>query len=139
MMRERVVLAAVVAHLVLTVLHGVVHAAIPVFPTGRVALFAALSLYLLPVGGAGLVMGGYRRIGALVLLGAGLVGFGLEGVFHFVVANPDHVAHVFAHRTAFGLTAVLTTVGDLLLVGAAWYSLRDSRGAVTQRAAATEG
>lgn len=118
MERQRLLLSAVGVHLLLTVLHGAVHAAVPVYPVGWKATVAAVVLYLHPVLGAGLVVSGYRQVGALLLLSAGLAGFAFEGVFHFVLANPDHIAHVTNHRTAFDLTAVLTTGGDLLLVGA---------------------
>jgi len=127
MERRRLLLIAVVGHLLLTALHGVAHAAIPVYPDGGKATVAAVVLYLLPVLGLGLVVGGYRRVGPVFLLGAGLAGFAFEGVFHFVLANPDHVAHVTDHHTAFGLTAALTTAGDLLLVGAAWIGVPVTR------------
>lgn len=122
--RQRLVLAVVGGHLLLTVLHALVHVAVPVVPDGRVAAFATVSLYLLPVAGAGLVVGGRRRGGAVVLFATGIASFAFEGGLHLVVSNPDHVAHVTAHRASFGVTAVLTTVGDLLLVVAAWVSVR---------------
>lgn len=125
-MRRRLLLGLVVGHLLLTVLHGLVHAAIPMFPTGWRAVLAGVLLYLLPVTGAGLVMIGYRRVGAAVLFCAGFAGFAFEGTLHFLLTNPDHVGHVTDHRAAFGATAFLTTVGDLLSLGAAWCSVRMS-------------
>lgn len=116
-------LTAVGGHLLLTILHGIVHAIISVFLAGWKMTLAAVLLFLLPVLGLGLVLRGYRWVGALCLLGAGLGGFAFEGLLHFIVPNPDHVAHVTDHRIAFGLTAVLTTVGNLFLLGAAWYSV----------------
>lgn len=77
---------------------------------------AGVVLYLLPVVGAGLVVSGRHRVGTGVVFVAGVAGFAFEGVFHFVLANPDHVAHVASHGTAFGLTALLTTGSDLSLV-----------------------
>lgn len=122
-LRQRRVLAAVAGHLLLTALHGVVHAAIPVVPAGLTFAFAFGSLYVLPVAGAVLSMRGRSLASAAVLFGAGVAGFAFEGVFHFLVANPDHVAHVAAHKDWFGVTAVLTTAGDLLLVAAAWLAI----------------
>lgn len=55
MVRQKLILAAVAGHLLLTALHGLVHVAISVFPTGWTAAFAVVSLYLLPIVGAGLV------------------------------------------------------------------------------------
>lgn len=126
MEQQKLLLAAVVGNLLLTALHGLVHAAIPIFPTSWRAVLAGVLLYLLPVTGVGLAMSGYRRAGAAVLLGAGVGGFAFEGASHFLFANPDQVGHVADHRAAFGVTAALTTVGDLLLVWAAWFSVRIS-------------
>jgi len=122
--RQRLVLTAVGSHLLLTALHAVVHAAIPVVPGGAVAAFATVSLYLLPVAGAGLAVTGHRRAGGAVLLAAGIASFAFEGAFHFAFSNPDHVAHVADRHASFAVTAILTTAGDLLLVVAAWFSVR---------------
>lgn len=124
--RQTLIPVAVGGHLLLTGLHGLVHAAIPVLPTGWIAAFATVSLYVLPVVGAGLAVRGQRRVGGAVLLAAGVASFLFEGAFHFLVSNPDHVAHVPAHHLSFGVTAILTTMGDLLLVVAAWVSVRDA-------------
>lgn len=126
MSRQKFILGAVTGHLLLTGLHGVVHAAIPVIPKGGTAAFATVSLFLLPVGGAGLVMSGHQRIGGVALLIAGVASFGFEGAFHFLISNPDHIEHVATHQTSFGVTAILTTMGNLLLVVAGWVSVRDS-------------
>lgn len=128
--RANRVLAAVGGHLLLTVLHGLVHVAIPVIPPGLVAAVATVSLYILPVAGAALVVGGYQRGGCAVLLTAGIASLVFEGTFHFLLGNPDHVAN---HHTSFGLTAILTTLGNLLLLVAAWFALRNSRFGVSQR------
>ncbi|MFA1612511.1 hypothetical protein [Halobellus rubicundus] len=126
MERRTLVFTAVAGHLLLTALHGFVHVAIPVFPNGRTAVVAVVALYVLPVVGAGLVARSHHRVGAAVLFGAGVVSLAFEGTLHFLVGNPDHVAHVVNHQTPFKVTAVLTTAGDLLLVGAAWLSVQGS-------------
>ena len=123
--RRTLILATVSGHILLTVLHALVHAAIPVIPDGEVAAFATVSLYLLPVAGAGLAVSGYRRVGGAALFTAGIASFAFEGLFHFIISNPDHVAHV--DHTLFGVTAILTTVGNLLLIVAAWFSVRTRR------------
>lgn len=79
MVRQKLILAAVAGHLLLTALHGLVHVAIPVFPTGWTAAFAAVSLYLLPLVGTGLVVGGHHRVGAVILFSVGVASFGFEG------------------------------------------------------------
>ena len=124
--RRNLILAAVIGHLLLTSIHGMVHAVVPVFPTGRNAALAAILLYILPVLGAGTIIYGHRGMGTIFLLSAGIAGLTFEGVFHFVIANPDHVAHISSHRTAFGLTAVLTTASNILVLAAGYLSGRDT-------------
>lgn len=131
--RQKLILTAVGSHLLLTVLHGLVHVAIPVIPNGWIAAFAIVSLYLLPVAGTGLAVSGHQQVGAAVLLTAGIASFVFEGSFHFLISNPDHIAHVAAHHTSFGVTAALTTMGNLLLVVAAWFSVRDLPVTVSQQ------
>lgn len=75
MERRHIHLSAVGVHLLLTVLHDVVHAAIPVSPVGWNVMVAAGVLYLIPVLWTELVVSGYRRVGAMVFLSAGLGGF----------------------------------------------------------------
>lgn len=133
MNRQKLMLAAVAGHLLLTVLHALVHAAIPVMPTGWTAAFAMVSLYMLPVAGVGLVMSGHQRIGCAVLLIAGIASFGFEGPFHFLISNPDNVAQVAEHHASFEVTAILTTMGNLLLIVAAWVAIRDPSMTASQR------
>lgn len=45
---------------------------------------------------------GRRRVEGRRLLSASVTGLVFEGVLHFSLAIPDHVAHVADHRTAFG-------------------------------------
>jgi len=78
-------------------------------------------------------MSGHQRIGGVVLLIAGIASFGFEGAFHFLISNPDHIAHVANHHTSFGVSAILTTMGNLLLVVAAWFSIRDPSITVSQQ------
>lgn len=122
--RQNLVLIAVGGHLLLTVLHALVHVTIPVIPTGWIAAFATVSLYLLPLVGVSLVVRGHRRVGGAVLFTAGIASFVFEGTFHFLISNPDHVAHVTDQHALFEVTAMPTTLGNLLLVVAAWFSVR---------------
>lgn len=122
--RQNLVLIAVGSHLLLTILHALVHVAIPIIPNGWIAAFATVSLYLLPVAGAILFVSGHRGLGAAVLFTAGIGSFVFEGTFHFIISNPDHVAQVANHHVSFDLTAMLTTMGNLLLLVAAWFAVR---------------
>lgn len=117
MERQTRILAAVASHLLLTTLHGLVHVDIPIIPNGRTMAFATVSLYLLPVAGADFAVSGHPRVGGAVLLSAGIASFVFEVTLHFLISNPDHVAHVAAHHTLFGVTAILTAMGDLSWLG----------------------
>lgn len=123
----------VASHLLLTGLHGLVHGAIPVIPAGWTAAFAMVSLFVLPVTGAGLVLIGHHRIGGAVLFIAGIASFGFEGAAHFLIRNPDNVAQVADHHTSFEATAILTTMGNFLLVVAAWFAVRGHSLSVSKR------
>lgn len=116
-----------------------VHAAVPVFPTGRNAVLAAVFLYILPILGAGLVIYGRRGIGATLLLSTGIAGLTFEGVLHFLIANPDHVAHISNHRTTFGLTAVLTTASNIFVLAAGYLSGRDAWYSSNETGSTVEG
>lgn len=124
MVRQKLLLGAVALHLVLTTSHGLVHAVIPVILTGWVAAAATISVYLLPIAGAGLVVRDHHRIGSLALVTAGIAGVVFEGTLHFLVSNPDHIAQIPAHRGWFSATAILTTFGNLILIWAAWLAVR---------------
>jgi hypothetical protein len=99
MVRRTVVLAAVVSHIVLTALHGLVHATIPVVVAGWKLALATVVVFVLPVTGTWVFLRSSNRVGALLLLGAGLAAFVFEGTLHFVVVNPDHVAHLRGVRS----------------------------------------
>ena len=126
MKRRNLILLAVATHLLLTTIHGLIHLAIPIFLSGWIIAFSIGSLYILPLIGAGLVVTNYPRIGGTVLITAGIITLVFEGIFHFLLPNPDHIAHVSDHRVWFGTTGTLTTLGNLLLVGAGWFSARDT-------------
>ena len=63
-----------------------------------------------------------NALGAIVGLSVAIIVF--EGAFHFMIDNPDHVEHVVDHHASFGVTAILTTLGNLLLIVAAWFPVR---------------
>jgi hypothetical protein len=111
--------AAVLAHLVISMIHGAAHAEAHV-PMSRAAnLFVFIVIVAGPLVGLGLAWPA-RRIGswviALTLAGSLVFGF----VNHFIFESPDHVAHVEARwRALFATTAVLLALTEALGSGLA--------------------
>lgn len=104
--------------------HGLVHLASPVHVHGWQYAAGTLTSVLLPAAGAFLLVRGRPVAGGWLLLLAGLAALTFEAVFHFVVANPDHVATVERHRALFAGTAALSTAADAALATAAGWHLR---------------
>jgi len=117
----------VLLHLVVSVVHGTAHA------NARVPLSAAANVFVFAVILAGPLIGlaltwPARRIGTwlIALTMAGALVFGV--VNHFVVASPDHIAHVDTQwRTLFTTTAVLLALTEALGFGLAIQTLRARR------------
>lgn len=120
---RRALAGAAFLHVGASLPHGAVHGWIPVHVAPGLLAAVAVTVFLVPLAGLGLVATGRSRSGAWVLVVAGLAAFAVEGGAHFVVANPDHVASVADGSAAFAATAVLTTAGDLLLAGVAGWVL----------------
>jgi len=104
---RRALAAVVLGHLGISVAHGWAHtgARVDVSPAGM------LFVYVVIVAGplAGLIVLRHReRLGA-ALIAAAMAGALLFGVVnHFIIAGPDHVAHVAAAwRPLFASTAAL--------------------------------
>ena len=99
--------AAVLAHLVVSIVHGAAHdgARVPLSPAAN--LFVFIVILAGPLVGLGVDVAGpaHRRLDHRSTMAGSLV-FGL--VNHFVLASPDHVAHVAPQwRPLFATTAVL--------------------------------
>jgi hypothetical protein len=111
--------AAVLAHLVVSIVHGRAHAGADVPLSNAANVFVFVVIVAGPLIGLGL-MWAAERPGQWVIavtMAASLV-FGV--VNHFVFAGPDHVAHVDATwRPLFASTAVLVAVTELLASGLA--------------------
>jgi len=106
--------AIVIAHLAISMVHGVAHAQANV-PMSRAAnAFVFVVILAGPLIGLALMLRS-RRIGAWfigVTMGASLI-FGF--VNHFVLAGADHVAHVDPKwRPLFAATAVLLALTEAL-------------------------
>ena len=111
---RRWLIAAVLGHLAIALVHGAAHAGAAI-PMGAAAnLFVVTVILAGPLVGLGLSRRD-PRIGASIIaatMAASLV-FGV--VHHFVMASPDHVAYVeAAWRPLFGVTAVLLAATEVL-------------------------
>jgi hypothetical protein len=111
--------AAVLAHLFVSIAHGAAHdgAHVPLSPAAN--LFVYVVILAGPLVGLALTWPA-ERIGswlvAVTMAGALLFG----AVNHFVLASPDHVAHVDPQwRPLFTTTAVMLAVTEGLAVGLA--------------------
>jgi hypothetical protein len=106
--------AAVLSHLVISIVHGAAHAEALV-PLSRAANLFVFSVILAgPLVGLALTWRA-ERIGSwlIAITLAGSLVFGLAN--HFVIAGPDHVAHVARQwRPLFTATAVLLVLTELL-------------------------
>ena len=103
----------VAAHLVVTVFHGLAHTEARVFLSPAATVFVLLIIVAAPLVGMALSWVA-PRIGGYVACAALSASFVFGVVNHFMLATPDHVAHVDPRwRMLFGTTAVLlaTTEG----------------------------
>ena len=126
--RDWALAVVVLVHLAISLVHGRAHAGAQVF----LPLAGALFVYIVILAGplVGLAVSRWRpRTGAWIvaLSFSGALLFGL--INHFLIAGPDHVAHVAAEwRTLFGATAALLVASES--VGAAtavWFAVRHVR------------
>src|SRR4029453_9291797 len=111
--------AAVLAHLVVSLVHGAAHAQAKVPLSLAANLFVYIVILAGPLIGLALTWPA-ERIGSwliAVTMAGGLV-FGF--VNHFMLSSPDHVAHVDPQwRPLFATTAVLLVVTEALACGLA--------------------
>ncbi len=107
-------MAIVLAHLVVSMVHGVAHTQAHVPLSLAANLFVYIVILAGPLIGLALTWWTPRLGGWLIALSmAGSLVFGL--VNHFVLTSPDHVAHVDPQwRSLFATTAVLLAVTEAL-------------------------
>jgi hypothetical protein len=104
----------VLAHLVISIVHGAAHA------NARVPLSPAQNAFVLSVIVSGPLIGlglaPWRKRFAARLIGLTLAGSLVFGVLnHFVLVSPDHIAHVDAQwRPMFAATAALLALIEAL-------------------------
>ena len=104
---------AVIAHLLVSLVHGAAHAGARIPMTLAANLYVWIVILIGPLAGLWLsrsrpAAGGWVVAATM----AGSLGFGI--VNHYVIVGPDHVSHVAAQwRTQFGVTAALLVVTEL--------------------------
>jgi hypothetical protein len=110
---QRWLASVVIAHLLVTIVHGAAHAGAGI-PT---ALAASLYIWIVIVIGplAGLWLSRSRPAAGGWVVAATMAGSLVFGIVnHFVIVSPDHISHVAAEwRTLFGVTAALLVVTEL--------------------------
>jgi hypothetical protein len=111
--------AAVLAHLVISIAHGTAHtgARVPLSPAASLFVYAVIVAG--PLVGLALVwLAESLGIWVIMLTMAGSLVFGV--INHFVFDSPDHVSHVDPQwRLLFATTAVLLAATEVLGVGLA--------------------
>jgi hypothetical protein len=109
----------VAAHLIISIVHGIVHreAQVPLSPAA--ARFVVIVILAGPLAGVALMWPAVRLGTWVVAIAmAGSLIFGVLN--HFMLAGPDHVAHVAHHwKPLFAATAVLLAVTEALGAGLA--------------------
>jgi hypothetical protein len=120
--------AAVLVHLVVSIIHGAAHTRAQVPLSHAAALFVYLVILAGPLIGLALTWPAERIGGWLIAVTmAGSLAFGF--VNHFVFAGPDHVAHVDQQwRALFATTALLLVVTEALGVVLAIRFAREGKG-----------
>jgi len=116
---KKAVASIVLAHLLITILHGMAHADLRIGLSTLQKLFVVLVINVSPLIAMALLWTKYQRAG-LVLLSLSMFGALAFGVWnHFVVSGPDHVAEVAqgAMGHLFQITAVLLA---LIEAAGAW-------------------
>ena len=119
--------ATVVAHFIISLVHGSAHAQANVPLSRAGSLFVFIVILAGPLIGLALTWPAPRIGGAIVgiTMAASLV-FGV--INHFVLSSPDHVSHVEASwRPLFASTAALLGVTEALGTGLAVRFTRDSK------------
>ena len=111
--------AAVIVHLVVSMIHGAAHQGADVPLSWTANLFVYTVILAGPLVGLALTWPA-ERLGNWTVA-ASMTGSLIFGcVNHFILAGPDHVAHVAAAwRTSFGVTAGLLAITEAFGAGVA--------------------
>jgi hypothetical protein len=120
--------ATVLAHLVISVLHGRAHTAARVDLSAPAFAFVLTVILAAPIVGL-LLRWWSARTGAWVIAAALLGSFVFGVVNHFAIEGTDHVSHVAEPwRATFAITAALLAATEALGSGlAVWSAVRSRR------------
>lgn len=122
-------LLAVLAHLVISIVHGRAHEQLAVGLSSWQNSYVMVVIVLAPLVAMVLIWTRYARSG-LVLLVISMAGSLIFGVaYHYIVISPDHVSHLppGAAQGLFRTTALLLMLTELAGVGIGLWGLRESR------------
>jgi hypothetical protein len=124
--------AAVLAHLVVSMVHGFAHAQAHVPLSFASNLFVYIVILAGPLIGLALTWPA-ERLGSRVIAGTMAASFVFGLVNHFMLNSPDHVAHVEEQwRSLFAATAALLAILEALAVGLAIRSAGAAKAAGAQ-------
>lgn len=127
--RDRILCTvAVLAHLVVNVLHGRAHESLNVGLSAWQNIYVITVILIAPLVAMLLVWTRYARLGLLVLVSsmAGSLIFG--AIYHYVVVSPDHVSHLPPGdaQGLFRMTALLLVLTELFGLVAGLLGLRST-------------
>ena len=120
---------AVLAHLVVNILHGQAHTSLRVGLSTWQQVYVYAVILLAPLVALALVFTRYTKTALCLLLVSMLGSFVFGGVYHYVVISPDHVAHLPPGdaRGMFRLTALLLLVTEAFGVLVAGIGVKGKR------------
>ena len=119
---------AVLAHLIVTVLHGQAHTSLGVGLSNWQNMYVLAVIVVAPLIALALSFTRYARAGLWLLLASMLGSLIFGAVYHYIIISPDHVAHLPAGeaRGLFRVTAVLLLITEAFGVVVAAMALRTS-------------
>ena len=117
---------AVLAHLVVNILHGQAHASLGVGLSNWQNVYVLTVIVLSPLVALALVFTRYARGGLWLLLLSMLGSFIFGFCYHYIIISPDHVSHLPAGEAQgmFRVTAVLLLITEAFGVIVAALALR---------------
>jgi hypothetical protein len=123
------VIFAVLAHLIVVVLHGQAHTSLGVGLSTWQNLYVLAVIVLAPLVALALSFTRYARAGLWLLLASMLGSLIFGGIYHYLIISPDHVAHLPSGeaRRLFRVTALLLLVTETFGVVVAARALRLAR------------
>lgn len=119
---------AVLAHLIVNVLHGQAHTSLGVGLSNWQNVYVYTVIVLSPLVALALSFTRYQRAGLWLLLASMLGSFIFGLCYHYIIISPDHVSHLPAGEAQgmFRVTAVLLLITEALGVIVAALALRRS-------------